>query len=72
MKPALTLTISRDATKEQIEKAIRRVNELKDEFNIAVVVVGGKETRGIEKYIPQPETGGFQGGKWQREKSRNI
>ena len=52
MKPTLMLTISRDATKEQIERAIRRVNELKDEFNIAVVVVGGKETRGIEKYIP--------------------
>ena len=40
MKPALTLTISRDATKEQIEKAIRRVNELKGEFEIIVLMEG--------------------------------
>ena len=46
MKPTLTLTISQEATKEQIEKAVNKVYELKDEFAIIVIVEGKEEAGG--------------------------
>ena len=46
MKPTLTLTISQEATKEQIEKAFNKVYELKDEFAIIVIVEGKEEAEG--------------------------
>ena len=46
MKPTLTLTISQEATKEQIEKAVNKIYELKDEFAIIVIVEGKEEAEG--------------------------
>ena len=40
MKPTLTLTIGKEATKEQIEKAVKKVYELKGEFEIIVLMEG--------------------------------
>ena len=53
MKPTLTLTISQEATKEQIEKAVNKIYELKDEFAI-IVIVEGKEEAGGQGNVSLP------------------
>ena len=46
MKPTLTLTISQEATKEQIEKAVNKIYELNCKFKIVVIVEGKEEAEG--------------------------
>ena len=41
MKPTLTLTIGKEATKKQIEKAVEKVYELSGEFAIMVLMEEG-------------------------------
>jgi len=41
MKPTLTLTIGKQATKKQIEKAFKKVYELSGEFAIMVLMEEG-------------------------------
>ena len=46
MKPTLTLTIGKQATKEQMEKAVKKVYELSGGFAIIVLMEGEKEGEG--------------------------
>jgi len=46
MRPRLTLTISQEATKEQIEKAVNKIYELNCKFKIIVIVEGKEEAEG--------------------------
>ena len=46
MKPTLILTIGKGATREQKEKAVKKVYELSGEFAIIVLTKGEKEGKG--------------------------
>ena len=55
MKPTLTLTIGKQATKKQIEKAFKKVYELSGEFAIMVLMEEGVPSLPVQEEVKDGE-----------------